>query len=36
MKIIRPPGTSPVVVQPDKDAAMFILFSTEAFLRDNS
>ena len=36
MKVIRPPGTSPVVVQPDKDAAMFILFSTEAFLRDHS
>lgn len=36
MKIIRPPGTSPVVVQPDKDAAMFILFSTQAFLRDHS
>ena len=36
MKVIRPPGTSPVIVQPDKDAAMFILFSTEAFLRDHS
>jgi N-sulfoglucosamine sulfohydrolase len=36
MKVIRPPGTSPVVVQPDKDAAMFILFSTEAFIRDQS
>ena len=35
MKVIRPPGTSPVVVQPDKDAAMFILFSTEAFLRNH-
>ncbi|MEL0118978.1 MAG: sulfatase-like hydrolase/transferase [Opitutae bacterium] len=33
MKVIRPPGTSPVVVQPDKDAAMFVLFSTEAFLK---
>lgn len=32
MKVIRPPGTSPVVVQPDKDMAMFIGFSTEAFL----
>ena len=32
MKIIRPPGTSPVVVDPEKDQAMFILFSTEAFL----
>ena len=35
MKVIRPPGTSPVIVQPDKDAAMFILFSTGAFLRDH-
>ena len=33
MKKIRPPGTSPVVVQPDMDMAMFIGFSTEAFLR---
>lgn len=33
MKIIRPPDTSPVVVQPDKDMAMFVGFSTEAFLR---
>lgn len=29
---IRPPGTSPVVVQPDKDMAMFIGFSANAFL----
>ena len=36
MKVIRPPGTSPVVVQPDKDAAMFVLFSTEAFLRKHA
>jgi arylsulfatase A-like enzyme len=33
MKVIRPPGTSPVVVQPDKDMAMFIGFSTNAFLK---
>ena len=32
MKVIRPPGTSPVVVQPDLDMAMFIGFSTEAFI----
>ncbi|MFT7513614.1 MAG: N-sulfoglucosamine sulfohydrolase [Candidatus Omnitrophota bacterium] len=33
MKTIRPPGTSPVVVQPgDIDMAMFVGFSTEAFL----
>ena len=32
MKRIRPPGTSPVVVDPEKDMAMFIGFSTEAFL----
>ncbi|MFV1995227.1 MAG: sulfatase-like hydrolase/transferase, partial [Verrucomicrobiales bacterium] len=35
MKTIRPPGTSPVVVDPDKDMAMFIGFSTTAFLRDH-
>ncbi|MFP6886965.1 MAG: sulfatase-like hydrolase/transferase, partial [Opitutales bacterium] len=35
MKVIRPPGTSPVVVQPDKDAAMFVIFSTEAFLKQH-
>ncbi len=33
MKRIRPPGTSPVVVDPEKDQAMFIGFSTEAFLK---
>lgn len=34
MKAIRPPGTSPVVVQPGKiDMAMFVTFSTEAFLK---
>ena len=33
MKGIRPPGTSPVVVDPEKDQAMFIGFSTEAFLK---
>ncbi len=33
MKQIRPPGTSPVVVDPEKDQAMFIGFSTEAFLK---
>lgn len=32
MKGIRPPGTSPVVVDPEKDQAMFVGFSTEAFL----
>jgi hypothetical protein len=32
MKVIRPPGTSPVVVQPDLDMAMFIGFSTGAFI----
>ncbi|MFT5129278.1 MAG: hypothetical protein ACI8W8_002900, partial [Rhodothermales bacterium] len=32
MKVIRPPGTSPVVVQPDLDMAMFIGFSTNAFI----
>ncbi len=32
MKAIRPPGTSPVVVDPKKDKAMFVAFSTEAFL----
>jgi len=30
---IRPPGTSPVVVQPDKDMAMFIGFSADGFLQ---
>jgi len=30
---IRPPGTSPVVVQPDKDMAMFIGFSANGFLQ---
>ncbi|MEM7393905.1 MAG: HEAT repeat domain-containing protein, partial [Verrucomicrobiota bacterium] len=33
MKEIRPPGTSPVVVDPEKDQAMFIGFSTEAFIK---
>ena len=33
MKRIRPPGTSPVIVDPEKDQAMFIGFSTEAFLK---
>ena len=33
MKRIRPPGTSPVVVDPEKDQAMFIGFSTEAFIK---
>ncbi len=33
MKVIRPPGTSPIVVDPEKDKAMFILFSTEAFIQ---
>lgn len=33
MKRIRPPGTSPIVVDPEKDMAMFIGFSTEAFLK---
>ncbi len=33
MKTIRPPGTSPVVVDPEKDGAMFVGFSTEAFLK---
>ena len=32
MKSIRPPGTSPVVVDPEKDQAMFVGFSTEAFI----
>ena len=31
MKKIRPPGTSPIVVEPDKDKAMWVLFSTEVF-----
>ena len=29
MKSIRPPGTSPVVVDPEKDQAMFVGFSTK-------
>ncbi|MBT4012236.1 MAG: DUF1080 domain-containing protein [Planctomycetaceae bacterium] len=33
MKTIRPPGTSPLVVEPDKDKAMWVLFSTEVFLK---
>lgn len=33
MEQIRPPETSPLDVDPRKDAAMFILFSTEAFLK---
>ncbi len=33
MKVIRPPGTSPIIVDPEKDKAMFILFSTEAFIK---
>ncbi len=33
MKRIRPPGTSPVIVDPEKDQAMFVGFSTEAFLK---
>lgn len=33
MKVIRPPGTSPVIVDPEKDKAMFVGFSTEAFLK---
>jgi hypothetical protein len=33
MKKIRPPGTSPIVVEPDKDKAMWVLFSTEVFLK---
>lgn len=33
MKRIRAPGTSPVVVDPEKDMAMFIGFSTETFLK---
>ncbi len=32
MKVIRPPGTSPIVVDPVLDKAMFVGFSTEAFL----
>jgi arylsulfatase A-like enzyme len=37
MKAIRPPGTSPVVVQPGRvDMAMFVSFSTEAFLKKQS
>jgi len=37
MKTIRPPGTSPVVVQSgDMDMAMFIGFSTEAYLKYHS
>jgi arylsulfatase A-like enzyme len=34
MKVIRPPGTSPIVVDPEKDKAMFVIFSTEAFIKD--
>lgn len=33
MKTIRPPGTSPVIVDTEKDKAMFVGFSTEAFLK---
>jgi hypothetical protein len=33
MKRIRPPDTSPFVVDPDMDSAMFVLFSTEPFLK---
>jgi len=33
MKVIRPPGTSPIDVDPVKDKAMFVLFSTEAFIK---
>lgn len=33
MKQIRPPDTSPLDVDPQKDQAMFILFSTESFLK---
>jgi len=33
MKVIRPPGTSPIIVDPEKDKAMFVGFSTEAFLK---
>ena len=33
MKVIRPPGTSPVVVDAEKDGAMFVGFSTEAFIK---
>ena len=33
MKQIRPPETSPLDVDPEKDQAMFILFSTESFLK---
>jgi hypothetical protein len=33
MKVIRPPGTSPIIVEPEKDKAMFVIFSTETFLK---
>ena len=33
MKKIRPPGTSPLIVEPEKDKAMWVLFSTEVFLK---
>jgi arylsulfatase A-like enzyme len=33
MKVIRPPGTSPIIVDTEKDKAMFVGFSTEAFLK---
>jgi arylsulfatase A-like enzyme len=33
MKQIRPPETSPLDVDPERDQAMFILFSTESFLK---
>ncbi len=33
MKVIRPPGTSPLDVDPEKDKAMFVVFCTEAFLK---
>ena len=33
MKVIRPPGTSPIVVDAEKDGAMFVGFSTEAFIK---
>ena len=33
MKKIRPPGPSPIVVDPDKDKARWVLFSTEVFLK---
>lgn len=33
MKVIRPPGTSPIIVDTEKDKAMFVGFSTEAFIK---